>query len=230
MPPRAARYVKRRPYKLNPMRRYRPGRKRYIGKIRRFLPLTGFPEKKVVKLRYVDTIKLADSTTPGLVKTYPFSCNSAYDPDATIGGHQPYGFDQWAIIYNHYKVLGSKMTIRVTNTPGSQSGSIFGIKVDDDASVVLNAPGLMEQKDSRYNLVIGQNGPMRLSKKWSLKKTMDPTDDDVSAQVNANPADQEYFVIYAAPADPAVVLGTICFQVQIDYIIQFSEMKDFVNS
>lgn len=207
------------------------GKKAAIGKIRNFLPLAGFPQKKVVRLRYVDTIKLTDTTTPNLTKTYPFSTNSAYDPDQTIGGHQPYGFDQWGLIYNHYKVLGSKMTLRVTNGASvGQAGIIYGIKVDDDASVVLNAPGLMEQKDSKYDVCVSQSAPRVLTKKWSLKRSMDPTRDGTGALIGANPGDQEYFVIYACPADASNTLGTICFQVQIDYIIQFTELKDFTNS
>jgi len=216
---------------IYPLRRpIRPGNRRSIGKIRRFLPLSGFPEKKLCKLRYVETITLADASTPGLVLTHPFSVNSCYDPNALVGGHQPYGFDQWALIYNHYKVLGSKMTLRASNVASTQAGSIFGIKVDDDASVTVSANSLMEQKDSKYEVVVGQNAPRILTKKWSLRKTMDPTDDGVSAQVGASPADQEYFVVYASAANQAATLGSITFQVQIDYIVQFHEMKDFANS
>lgn len=202
--------------------------RRSIGKIRKFLPLSGFPEKKVVKLRYVETILMESSSA--LTQTYAFSCNSAYDPNQSGSGHQPYGFDQWALIYNHYKVLGSKMKLTVSGAGQAQTGTIYGIKVDDDASISSNINQLMEQKDSKYNVIIGQNAPSALFKKWSLRKTMDPTNDGVSAIVGASPADQEYYVIYAGCADGASAFGKLALQVQIDYIIQFTEMKDFANS
>lgn len=228
MPPRyTGTGLPKRRYQKKGMNRFKPGRKRAIGKIRRFLPLAGFPEKKFVKLRYVETKSFDISTfTP-----FAFSCNSAYDPNQSGAGHSPYGFNQWALIYNHYKVWGSKMTLRVTNAGALQCGTIYGIKVDDDGSVNTNVNSLMEQKDSRYDVIVGQNAPRALSKKWSLRKTMDPTEDGVSAIVSANPSDQEYFVIYAGQADPTVTaVGRITFQVQIDYLVQFSEIKDFANS
>lgn len=197
-----------------------------IGKIRRFLPLAGFPEKKFCRLRYVETINM----TPGTTLPYAFSTNSCFDPNHTGGGHQPYGFDQWAVIYNHYKVYASVMTLRATNFNAAQSGTIFGIKVDDNAGTTLNINSLMEQKDSIYDVIVAQYSPKLLRKKWSLRKTMDWTRDEVQAQVASSPVDQEYFNIYAGPADPGAQPGVVTFQVQIDYYVLFTELKDFANS
>lgn len=216
----------KRPYRRRGLNRYKPGRRVAIGKVRRFLPLAGFPHKKFCRLRYVESINM----TPGTTLPYAFSTNSCFDPNTTGAGHQPYGFDQWAIIYNHYKVYASVMTIRATNFNAAQSGTIFGIKVDDNAGTTLNINSLMEQKDSVYDVIVAQNAPKRLKMKWSLKRAMDSTRDEVQAQVASNPVDQEYFNIYAAPADSGAAPGVVTFQVQIDYYVLFTELKDFANS
>lgn len=36
---------------------------------------------------------------------YQFNANSVYDPDRTGGGHQPYGHDQLALMFNKYRVF-----------------------------------------------------------------------------------------------------------------------------
>lgn len=203
-----------------------PTTRRAIGKIRRFLPLAGFPEKKFVKLRYVETITL----TPGTSTPYVFACNGLFDPNITGTGHQPYGFSQWRIIYNHYKVLSSVMKLRATNGGAAQTGTIYGIKVDDNASTTLTINSLMEQKDSKYRVIVGQNAPSVLTKKWSLRRSMDPSLDSVQAEVTANPSDMEFFNIYCGQAEPNATGGTLALQVQIDYYVQFSELKDFANS
>lgn len=231
MPPKrsdANPYLKR-AYKRRGINRYRRGTRQVIGKVRRFLPLAGFPDKKMCRLRYVESITMTIANQNA--NKYAYSTNSCYDPNNSGTGHQPYGFDQWALIYNHYKVMSSSIRL-LTTSVASQTGAIYGIKVDDNATVAVDVNSLMEQKSSRYNIVNNQSAPSSLSYTWNLRKSMDPTDDNVSAVVTNSPVDQEFFIIYAATANPADTTSNqyITLQVQIDYIVQFSELRDFANS
>lgn len=71
------------------------------------------------KLKYSDAFNLAsDATLTSYTGSqYVFRLNSLYDPDLTGTGHQPYGFDQYAALFNRYKV--DKVTVDVIfTTPG----------------------------------------------------------------------------------------------------------------
>lgn len=64
-------------------------------------------------MRYTYTYQL----TSGLANTYGteiiFRLNSLYDPDFALGGHQPYGFDQMATLYNKYKVNSFDLELEI---------------------------------------------------------------------------------------------------------------------
>lgn len=65
-------------------------------------------EKVLTSLKYVDT-KTVDPSN-GRV-SHSFMINSLFDPDASGGGHQPAYHDQWAVLYNHYRVLSCRWSI-----------------------------------------------------------------------------------------------------------------------
>jgi len=62
-------------------------------------------------LRYTDF--LAISTTAGTGNQYVYRLNSIYDPDLTGAGHQPYGHDTLAAIYNRYRVFRCSWKITI---------------------------------------------------------------------------------------------------------------------
>jgi len=46
-----------------------------------------------------------------------FRLNGLFDPDFSLGGHQPMGFDEWSAFYGRYRVKSAKCKIRaVSNT------------------------------------------------------------------------------------------------------------------
>lgn len=72
----------------------------------RFLPYADRPNKKVVKLRYVDHFSQSGiATATPFLKEY--RANSMYDPDFSGVGHQPYGFDQLMTGYKRATVIKS---------------------------------------------------------------------------------------------------------------------------
>jgi len=196
-----------------------------LAKLRRGLPLSGFPQSKVVRLRYVETRSLVQSSATS--DTYVFSATSIFDPNVSGTGHYPYGYTQWASIYNHYKVLGSKIKVTATGIPGTQSGNIFAIKLDDDASISTSMNTIMESNDAKYKLMVGQSAPTYLTKTYSMKKVFPDKPDTLKATFGGNPSEQQYYVLAVRSADGVAALGTIVLQVQIDYIVQVSERKDF---
>lgn len=66
-----------------------------------------------VKLKYVDTGTLTIPLGLGAAVYAIWRGNSIYDPYAGVGGHQPYGTDQWAQFYKRYRVYGSRIRFQV---------------------------------------------------------------------------------------------------------------------
>lgn len=200
-------------------------------KVRRaVLPLSGFPSNKLVKLRYCDNITIKETTLSQA--NYLFSCNSLYDPNTTGTGHQPYGFDQWGTVYNHYEVLGCKITLLVSIAGSAQTGVLVGINQSDDTTVPVNVTQLMESNAATYRLCVAQSAPTYLVSKWSQKKNFPGKrgDDSMMSSFSGSPAEQMYFNIWAASADQSTILQTVSIQVKIDYIAKLSERREFNQS
>lgn len=204
------------------------------------LSTSGFPTQKVVSLRYAECVGL--NAGAGVIASYAFRANSIFDPNSTGTGHQPYAHDQWAILYNHYVVLGSKITVHasVSNTTGQyQANGIVGIHLDDDGTL----PGTTTQemmelprtKYSRVNLSSVSNKGVRVSKNYSARrfhgiKDVKDNINRIGAAVGANPTEQAYFVIWYGSTDSAEDSTSLALAVQIDYIIQYTEPKDLTTS
>lgn len=75
------------------------------------------PSAKYVKLKYCQILAINETAAWDYVAT--FSLNSLYDPDYSLGGHQPMGFDQWTTFYKNYIVNAAKITVSTVNSHGS---------------------------------------------------------------------------------------------------------------
>lgn len=59
------------------------------------------PERYICKMKYSDTFQI----TAAGGSIYRFNLNSIFDPNRTGVGHQPYGRDQLATLFNRYRVF-----------------------------------------------------------------------------------------------------------------------------
>lgn len=51
--------------------------------------------------------------------SYQFALNDLFDPDYTGAGGQPTYFDQWAVLYSRYRVLGCRVDLTFDNSTSS---------------------------------------------------------------------------------------------------------------
>lgn len=195
-----------------------------------------FPSTYVAKLTYVARFKI----TPVVADTltyHLFSCNGMYDPDITGTGHQPLGFDQLMALYNHYEVLGSKISVDCQIEAGAtvtQSNAIVGIHVNDDTSIHGNSlDALLENGGTTYRTLTDQQMQKRLVYKWSQKKQLGKNvrgNSSVKGDAASNPSEQMYFCIYTQANDSAVVGDPIQCVARISYFAKFTERKDTAQS
>lgn len=207
-------------------RRFKRRRKRRYG----YNPFgkTLLGNKHACKLRYHDFISL-DPAAAGIPAVHVFSCNGIYDTDITGTGHQPRGFDEISALYDHYTVVGAKLTATFTvNTLAADV--ICGIAQKDDAVVYTAINNYMESRNVKSRgLIVGQGPLVTLISKASPKKFLGRpgilTEDNLRGSISANPAEQMYFHIFAGPLTTDNV-GTMDVSIVIDFLVVFTEPRN----
>lgn len=213
---------------------------------RKALPLGGFPERKAVRLKYVDFISL-DSTASGSATPtiHHFRANSLYDPDLSSSGHQPRGFDQHALLYDHYTVIGSKIKVTFESDVDnvSPAGQYCFLVLQDTAGTPGNLIDIMEggQGKSKFsyrprNTDSGKSITLRQKfspyEMFGIPKTTSLLSmDELTPLCTANPLEDAIYTIgvmcqRTTSTDPPAVIA----RVEIEYIVVFSEKKPMVSS
>lgn len=100
-----------------------------------------FPVVVTKKLRYSTTFQLV--CTSGAVATYVFRANDLFDPDYTGTGHQPMGFDQMILFYNHFVVTSAKIKATIRNKSNT-SPFTAAIRVDSNVTPITVIDRIME--------------------------------------------------------------------------------------
>lgn len=188
------------------------------------------PTRLHSKLIYSDRL----SINPGLGTTtgYVYSCNGLYDPDIVFVGHQPRGFDQIMQMYDHYIVVGARVTFKLTN-PTAQN-AVMGVTIRD-ASTLETV--LTEYRESNYTserILLANSENVGIVVK-SVKPGMflggrDPiTDPDLKGNTSNNPVEQCYFHLWAASLGISDI-GALDGLVKIEYDVFFAEPKQPVIS
>lgn len=87
------------------------------------------PPSICTRHRYVERLTLSNENTTGITGSeIAFRLGSLYDPNFSGAGHQPWGFDQMAAIYQQYQVYKVKVAFRVFSWSGAAAFLAIGIK------------------------------------------------------------------------------------------------------
>lgn len=190
-----------------------------------------FPATLQNKVKYCDIKRM--SFTGGFA-TERISANGLFDPDISIGGHQPMYFDQLMTIYNHYTVLKSKITCRSIGRGGNATpfACCFTIVVDDDNTLTIPTPAYpMERKDARWTEWSG-GGEMFLQNWFDAAKTFGRgvmSNDNLRGNSSSNPLEQSvYHLIAFDPNLSDVDAVDLAFEVEYDVV--WSELASISSS
>lgn len=189
---------------------------------------TLWSERIFTKLKYSEI--LIFTSTAGAITDNIYSQNDLFDPNVTGTGHQPMGFDQLAVLYNRYRVFGSKVTLRCSQTgTGTQQALTGTVSLQSTASVTPStAIGVPPERDSTITRTVGaageSNGILSAAAKVGTARGVTATavrnDPAYSAIVTTDPATQTYWHIYYNTADGATT-STCTINVLIEYDCEF---------
>lgn len=184
-------------------------------------------------MRYVSNLV---SLNPGVgaPASFVFNANDIFDPNETSSGHQPYGHDTLALVYDHYHVLSSRITVQFSSTGGdSLSTGVASIQLNSDSTLPTNSTLLLEQPATTYKHYTPQNrgGICTLSKKFSSSKFYGRSQrKDTSAKFGVSPIEKAFFIISAqgisSLENPAIVDCTVT----ITYRVRCTEPKNLGQS
>lgn len=191
----------------------------------------GFPKRMCFTHKYVEVVVRNPVTT---MNNYLYSCNGMYDPNITGTGHQPMYFDQLTALYNHYTVIGSKISFKIIPTTAASSAIFYCVSINDDSTVTPTSIQDMQEASSGKGTIIpaGSNNVSYASLTWSAKKNWGKSllsNTLFRGNSSANPSEQQYFVLSVGSLD-GVTSTPIYFEVVIEYIAVWQELKDIASS
>jgi len=199
------------------------------------------PDRQFVKLKYSETVNVHE-TVIGPYE-YVFRLNSIFDPDTSVGGHQPYGYDQYMSKYQKQRVLGSRITVRTfcrpDNTalsaqnavrtlvvPSSYLSSLLTFYGTTDGRSIREIPrakrslASYNSKNPAYVSAYSDAGtPLGKTRKEVM---IDPYFESDSGYDVAT-SHQDYWHIIVAPVDPESALLDCILEVDIEYYVLFTK-------
>lgn len=198
--------------------------------VERSMPL--FPARFKAILRYADTYTL--NSTSGAVASQVISCNGLYDPDITGTGHQPAGFDQMMLSYEHYVGLNARITATFhCNTNGAYPNCAVSVNAASTPVTVINQ--LMEDGYIITERMMGLAvvGSIRtLETRCNVAKFCGVDDimdnDDYRGTSAANPGEQAYFILQTWSTEN--VTSSCSVDVVVEYEAMFIEPKRITQS
>ncbi|AXH76631.1 MAG: putative capsid protein [Circoviridae sp.] len=217
-------------------KRKRRRRNRQTRGIRTIVPVSRFspiPKSSRVTLKYNECIGYTTDTT-GLMQYDVFRANSIYDPYYPVGGHQPYGHDQMALFYDHYRVLNSSIKVvweqRVIGLSGASTSIFCGASLQDSSTnEFTTVPFAIESNRVHWGLIKPDPlGKCTTKSRFNAKTFFrnQNTSTTTMAQVGANPSEQAYFILqYGNHCGISGQAIAIIANITVYYDVVFSEPK-----
>lgn len=213
----------RRKSRRRPRRRALRSRRKRSRRVRRDTTVVRgvnpFSPRLICKLKYAD--RNTFTTTGNVIATYLWNMNSIFDPDRTGTGHQPYGYDTLATIYQKYRVFAFRY--RITLITEAAGEPITWIVTPQNHASAASAVSLA-MEEPRSISKISQLGIRTMFKgKVSLPRIAGQTSsqyragDYYSAVINADPA--EIMCLRLTSFSAAAV--TFIYTITLEYYVEF---------
>lgn len=187
------------------------------------------PQRFITKLKYSEVV-----STGATFGNFAMNLNSLWDPNSTGIGHQPYGFDQLATLYNRYRVISCGYRLQLGLGTTTIPITLTAMPANT-AVVATTASEIRENPRAKYILQAPGGGAMTLSGKCYIPSLVGRTkaqymaDDRYQAEVTTSPAELAILNLQTFnTADSAV--GGVSIQVLMEYTVEFFDIKSLGQS
>lgn len=234
----------------------RPGQKHKARNNRVYVPRKklGFPQSLRTTLRYT-TRKDLDVSSLEDVQYESFRANGMFDPEVSLGGHQPRAFDQLMGLYKTFTVLGSKISVNwvykgydgPASVDAGQAHLIKTISGEDAAAAVppvmvgihkgiealalpLTAAEVMEHDRTSWKAMTAPEGQITQRMSCHIPSLYGKSNlvgsDGYTGDATADPTEQPHYTIWAGRMnDTAQGKCYLVAYITIEYDAVFTEPK-----
>lgn len=189
--------------------------------------LQPIPQRYICDMKYTETVAMNLTNA----YSYAFNLNSIFDPNRTGTGHQPYGHDTLASLYNRYRVVKCSYTVQAFN---SANTVIVGAMPANELITFANTDEIMENPRTKW-IVQSAGGGIKVLKGSvyipslvGRNKSQYMADDRYQAQTGTSPA--ELAILNLAGQSIASGDVTIDCVVTLKYTVEFFDVKHLVQS
>ncbi len=188
-------------------------------------------DRQFVKLKY--TSEDSFSGAPGFSLAY--RGNGPFDPEVSVGGSQPVGYDEWSALYDRVRVRGCKIRAQIINT--SATIPVVAYVVPSRSSVAPTATlasQMVYSKQSFHNVTGGPLGRalvhyMTTNKIAGDRKGIVGFDDIFGSLVTSTPSTQWYWHLVGSSVD-SINNAVGCIYVTVTYYCEFYSRKRLAQS
>lgn len=192
--------------------------------------LKPFAQRYITKMKYADTVFI-NSAGP---QAYRFRLNGLFDPNFSGIGHQPYGYDTLATIYNRYRVISCSYTISGVDQSG-QYVVICALPANEQVNT-LSVAEMLENPKAKF-ITQAPNASLKMLKgKINIpslvgrNKSQYMADDRYQAQVGADPSELALLNIYIQRLDGGSNVLNAPLQVTLNYTVEWFDVKNLPQS
>lgn len=203
------------------------------------------PHYKLAKLQYTH-ISALPGLGVGAIMEKQFRANDLYDPDYSVGGHQPFGFDQLMAQYCHFTVLYSSCELEILSDKENQNAQ-YAIWITaapgqlQIAYTASGAQGMVEFQPHSPSLTVSSGIYKSVAKttsiSWSASRFFDKPpnnligDSRFQGDETTSPTEDAYFAIGAYhPTGLSVIYTDASYRATITYYAVFTEPRKIVAS
>ncbi len=180
-----------------------------------------------ITMRYAENISTSVVTVAG--SNQIFRLNSIFDPNAAVGGTQPYGYDTLSTLYNRYRVLKARWRVIFAAATAGYQAVVVPVNGAlsspvSDLTTLTSASMVPFAKYVNYNVgamppKVG--GKMALNVLGGVARMEYLTDDRFEAQIGANPA--EVISLNIGVYNPSGGTITIAYFVELHYEVDLHD-------
>ncbi len=174
------------------------------------------------------TASNADSTAAGVVDLV-IRGNSIYDPYEAVGGEEVGGFDELAAIYGRYKVLGSRITVTVTDLDDNDPLTVCVFPHADATAVGRNGFSYPMVRTTNLSLYTGPKTVTHAITTARMFGVIRADDNDFSSAVTTNPAKQWYWHVVFFIRNAANALN-LEYRLVMEYDTLWTELNDLAQT
>lgn len=209
-------------------------RRKVYGRRRRPTSLTNralhpVPQRFVTKLKYSEVV-----TTAGVNAQYAMNLNSLFDPNRTGSGHQPYGYDVLALLYNRYRVISCGYRLQLALGTTTVPVVLTAISANENLTATT-ASEIRENPRAKYLVQNPGAGAMTLHSKTYIpslvgrNKAQYMADDRYQSTVISSPDELAVLAIQTFSGADAPLTG-VQVQVLMEYTVEFFDVKPLGQS